>query len=100
LLGVPEKHIDDNRLYRALDQLLPHKAALEIHLKNRLGELFDLEYDLLLYDVTSTSFEGRCHAQCGLLSASHQRHRLVRRRTVEGLHPADRSRSRVLHSQK
>jgi len=61
LLGVPEKHIDDNRLYRALDQLLPHKAALEIHLKNRLGELFDLEYDLLLYDVTSTYFEGQAN---------------------------------------
>ncbi len=58
LLGVPEEHIDDNRLYRALDQLLPHKAALEMHLKDRLGQLFDLEYDLLLYDVTSTYFEG------------------------------------------
>ena len=58
LLGVPEERIDDNRLYRALDQLLPHKEALEIHLKDRLGELFQLEYDLLLYDVTSTFFEG------------------------------------------
>ncbi len=58
LLGVPEERIDDNRLYRALDQLLPHKEALEVHLKNRLGELFGLEYDLLLYDVTSTYFEG------------------------------------------
>src|SRR6185437_2109396 len=46
------------RLYRALDELLPHKAALETHLKRRLGELFHLEYDLLLYDVTSTYFEG------------------------------------------
>ncbi len=50
--------IDDNRLYRGLDQLLPHKAELETFLKDRLGELFDLEYDLLLYDVTSTCFEG------------------------------------------
>jgi transposase len=38
--------------------LLPHKAALETHLKERLGRLFDLDYDLLLYDVTSTYFEG------------------------------------------
>jgi transposase len=60
LLGVPVDRIDDNRLYRALDELLPHKQALEVHLKNRLGELFDLEYDLLLYDVTSTFFEGQC----------------------------------------
>src|SRR5207247_1171877 len=39
-------------------RLLPHKAALEQHLRQRLGELFALEYDLLLYDVTSTYFEG------------------------------------------
>jgi len=58
LLGVTEERVDDNRLYRGLDQLFPHKEALEVHLKNRLGELFQLEYDLLLYDVTSTYFEG------------------------------------------
>ena len=62
LLGVPADRVDDNRLYRALDALLPHKEALEVHLKNRLGELFDLEYDLLLYDVTSTFFEGQCES--------------------------------------
>ena len=62
LLGVPVDRVDDNRLYRALDALLPHKEALEVHLKNRLGELFNLEYDLLLYDVTSTFFEGQCEA--------------------------------------
>jgi transposase len=60
LLGVPADRVDDNRLYRALDELLPNKEALEIHLKNRMGELFDIEYDLLLYDVTSTFFEGQC----------------------------------------
>ena len=62
LLGVPADRVDDNRLYRALDELLPHKEALEIHLKNRMGEHFDIEYDLLLYDVTSTFFEGQCLA--------------------------------------
>lgn len=62
LLGVPDEKIDDNRLYRALDQLLPHKQELEIFLKNKLGSLFHLEYDLLLYDVTSTYFEGECQA--------------------------------------
>ncbi len=60
LLGVPAEKINHHRLYRALDQLLPHKEALESHLKNRLGTLFDLDYDLLLYDVTSTYFEGLC----------------------------------------
>ena len=59
LLGVPCDKVNDDRLYRTLDQLLPHKAALEKHLKSRLGKLFDLEYDLLLYDVTSTYFEGQ-----------------------------------------
>lgn len=59
LLGVPADCVDDNRLYRALDALLPQKAALEVHLKNRLGTLFKLEYDLLMYDVTSTFFEGQ-----------------------------------------
>lgn len=58
LLGVPAEKINEQRLYRALDALLPHKEALEMHLKDRLGELFRLEYDLLLYDVTSTYFEG------------------------------------------
>ena len=60
LLGVPAEKVNDDRLYRALDALLPHKAELERHLKERLGELFTLEYDLLLYDVTSTYFEGEC----------------------------------------
>jgi transposase len=59
LLGVGAGKVNDDRLYRALDELLPHKAELEKHLKNRLGELFGLSYDLLLYDVTSTYFEGQ-----------------------------------------
>lgn len=58
LLGVPAAKVNEDRLYRALDRLLPHKEDLEKHLKDRLGELFGLDYDLLLYDVTSTYFEG------------------------------------------
>ena len=58
LLGVPADQVNDDRLYRALDRLLPHKVAIEQHIRKRLGELFALEYDLLLYDVTSTYFEG------------------------------------------
>src|SRR5262249_43114256 len=60
LLGVAVETVNDDRLYRALDRLLPHKEALEHHLRSKLGELFALEYDLLLYDVTSTYFEGLC----------------------------------------
>jgi transposase len=59
LLGLSRERVNDDRLYRALDQLLPHKEAIERHLVKRLGELFDLSYDLLLYDVTSTYFEGQ-----------------------------------------
>jgi len=58
LIGVVPEMIGEDRLYRALDRLLPHKEAIEKHLVKRLGELFSLEYDLLLYDVTSTYFEG------------------------------------------
>jgi transposase len=62
LLDLPVSRVNEARLYRALDQLLPHKEALERHLVKRLGELFDLSYDLLLYDVTSTYFEGLAEA--------------------------------------
>src|SRR6266849_4091219 len=62
LLGIADDKVNDDRLYRALDQLLPHKAILEIHLQKRLGRLFRLEYDLLLYDITSTYFEGQAAA--------------------------------------
>jgi hypothetical protein len=58
LLGLPVDRVNEARLYRALDRLLPHKEAIEQHLVKRLGERFDLSYDLLLYDVTSTYFEG------------------------------------------
>ena len=59
---MPADKIHHRRLYAALDQLLPHKQAIEKHLKERLGDLFDLDYELLLYDVTSTYFEGQCQA--------------------------------------
>ncbi len=59
LLGVCDAKVNDDRLYRALDRLLPHKNALQTHLVERLGELFSIDYELLLYDVTSTYFEGQ-----------------------------------------
>lgn len=62
LFGVPAEKVNEDRLYRTLDRLLPHKTALEKHLQQRLGELFALDYDLLLYDVTSTYFEGEAAA--------------------------------------
>jgi len=67
LLGIEAAKVNDDRLYRALDKLLPHKGAIEKHLVKRLGELFSLDYDLLLYDVTSTYFEGL--AETNILAA-------------------------------
>src|SRR5215471_10155996 len=58
LLGVEEAKINDTRLYRCLDRILPHKTKLERHLKDRYGELFGAEFDVLLYDLTSTYVEG------------------------------------------
>lgn len=59
LLQLNESLVNKDRLYRALDALLPHKAALEAHLSKRHGELFAVENEILLYDVTSTYFEGK-----------------------------------------
>lgn len=58
LLGVTPEQVHTYRLYKTLDRLLPHKEALEKHLRERLGRLFELKCELLLYDVTSTYFEG------------------------------------------
>jgi transposase len=58
LMGIPAEKVNEDRLYRALDILLPYKPRLEKYLKERLGELFHQEYDLLFYDITSTYFEG------------------------------------------
>ena len=58
LLQIEEGKINDTRLYRCLDRMLPHKTKLERHLKNRYGELFGAEFDVLLYDLTSTYVEG------------------------------------------
>jgi transposase len=58
LLAIEEGKINHTRLYRCLDRILPHKTKLERHLKQRYGELFEAEFDVLLYDLTSTYVEG------------------------------------------
>jgi transposase len=58
LLGVPDAAVTKDRLYRTLDQLLKAQDHIENAVKERLGTLFGLDYDLLLYDLTSTYFEG------------------------------------------
>ncbi len=54
LVGVPVERVTDSRLYRTLDRALPLKPKIEAHLKERIGELFSPDFDILLYDVTST----------------------------------------------
>jgi transposase len=58
LLEIEDGKLNDTRLYRCLDRILPHKTKLERHLKDRYGKLFGAEFDVLLYDLTSTYVEG------------------------------------------
>ncbi len=58
LLGQDFAVAEKDRLYRCLDRVLEHKAELFVHLQQRWKDLFDAEFDLLLYDLTSTYVEG------------------------------------------
>jgi hypothetical protein len=60
LLGTDFAVACKDRLYRCLDRLLPHKDELCRHLTERWKSLFDASFDVLLYDLTSTYFEGLC----------------------------------------
>ena len=60
ILGVPAGKVHTDRLYAGLDKLLAHKDEIEKHIKRRMEGLFDLKFDVLLYDITSSFFEGGC----------------------------------------
>jgi transposase len=60
ILDVDFEGVDDNRLYRVLDKLYPHRATIEAALVQRERSLFNLDTTVYLYDVTSTYFEGQC----------------------------------------
>jgi transposase len=62
LLQLGDEEVNKDRLYRGLDHLLACKAELEAHLSQRCGELFTVQNEVLLYDVTSTYFEGQAAA--------------------------------------
>jgi transposase len=72
LLQLPDDQVNKDRLYRALDVLLEHKSALEAHLSKRCGELFSIDNEVLLYDVTSTYFEGEADGNA-LAKRGHSR---------------------------
>ncbi len=58
LLGVPDSEVTKDRLYRTLDRLRRAQEPIENDLRARFGTLFQLDYELLLYDLTSSYFEG------------------------------------------
>ena len=59
LLGVSWDKINEDRLYRGLDELVGKKDQLTAHLLKRYESLFGVGFEFLIYDVTSTFFEGR-----------------------------------------
>src|ERR1017187_8490218 len=58
LLGVDFAVAEKDRLYRCLDRILEHRKDLFQHLQGRWKTLFDVQFDVLLYDLTSTYVEG------------------------------------------
>jgi transposase len=62
LLGVDFAVAEKDRLYRCLDRLLEHKQDLFVWLKQKWADLFAADFDVLLYDLTSTYFEGEMEA--------------------------------------
>jgi transposase len=58
LLGVDFAVAEKDRLYRCLDRILDHRQELFQHLQQRWKALFDAQFDVLLYDLTSTYVEG------------------------------------------
>ena len=57
LLGEDFGLVQIDKLYRCLDKLLPHKEGLFSYLRQRWQALFDVGFEVLLYDLTSTYFE-------------------------------------------
>jgi transposase len=58
LLGVDFVVAEKDRLYRCLDRILEHKQELFVWLRQRWADLFQADFEVLLYDLTSTYFEG------------------------------------------
>jgi hypothetical protein len=64
LLGENDSLVQKDKLYRCLDRIVEHKKDFFTYLSNRWQSLFDIKFDVLLYDLTSTYFECRC-SRCG-----------------------------------
>ncbi len=57
LLGISVEKVNDDRLYRGLDKILPYKDQVCKHLQERYTEWFGSKFDFLFYDVTSRTFD-------------------------------------------
>src|ERR1017187_6422129 len=75
LLGIPVAAINDDRLYRCLDLVLPHKQAIEERIAGVGQSLFGQSYRYLLYDLTSTYFEGQMESNPKALRGYSRDHR-------------------------
>ncbi len=75
LLGIEAGQINHARLYRCLDRMLPHKTELERHLRQRYGELFAADFDVLLYDLTSSYVEGQARRNAMMQRGYSRDHR-------------------------
>jgi len=85
LTGIAVGKVNTDRLYRLLDHVLPCKLDLEGHLKGKVGELFNERFDLVLYDLTSTYFEGVYDGNDTLLHGYSRDHRPDCKQLVIGL---------------
>jgi transposase len=75
LLHIEAGKLNDSRLYRCLDKLGDHKDRIEGHLKQRYGELFGAQFDVLLYDLTSSYVEGAAEANALMRRGYSRDHR-------------------------
>jgi hypothetical protein len=85
LLGVPAERVTDTRLYLTLDEVLPLKTKIEVALKERIGELFKPNLEILLYDLTSTYFEGGAERNPQARQGYSRDHRADAKQVVIGL---------------
>jgi transposase len=85
ILGFDDSQLPDDPLYRNLDRLHPHRAAIESALAKREQALFDLDHTILLYDLTSTYFEGKAHLNPKAKRGYSRDHRPDCKQVVVGL---------------
>lgn len=75
IFGISEESMNKDRLYRALDIMIKNKADMERHLSKRAGKMFELSNDILLYDMTSTYFEGKAEGNAKAMRGYSRDHR-------------------------